>query len=85
MVRRIKVNEFKLTNQAVGAIMMLLQKAILNTISDGDEVDVVEILRDFKLVPTEEGLVVKNPPVVFMSNWSPNLTVDPDADTVKDD
>jgi len=80
------MQEFKLTNQAVGAIMMLLQKAILNTISDNDEVDVVEVLRDFKLVSTEEGLVVKNPPVVFMSNWNPSLdSVDPDADTVKDD
>jgi|TARA_R100000152_G_C6714571_1_gene141586 hypothetical protein len=77
--------EFKLTNQAVGAIMMLLQKAIMNTITEGDEVDVVEILKDFKLVSTDDGLVVKNPPVVFMSNWNTNLVVDPDADTVKDD
>ena len=50
-----------------------------------DEVDVVEILKDFKLVSTDDGLVVKNPPVVFMSNWNTNLVVDPDADTVKDD
>ena len=79
------MNEFKLTNQAVGAIMMLLQKAIMNTISDGDAVDVVEILKDFKLVLTPDGLIVKNPPVVFMSNWNPALTVDPEADTIKDD
>ena len=79
------MNELKLTNQAVGAIMMLLQKAIMNTISDSDDVDVVEVLKDFKLVETPDGLVVKNPPVVFMSNWNPALVVDPEADTIKDD
>ena len=41
--------EFQLSNQAVGSIMMLLQKAILNTISDSTDVDVVEILKNFKL------------------------------------
>jgi len=79
------MNELKLTNQAVGAIMMLLQKAIMNTISEGDEVDVVEVLKDFKLVSTPDGLVVKNPPVVLMSSWNSNLFVDTEADTIKDD
>ena len=79
------MNELKLTNQAVGAIMMLLQKAIINTISEGDEVDVVEVLKDFKLVSTPDGLVVKNPPVVLMSSWNSNLFVDTEADTIKDD
>ena len=79
--------EFKLTNQAVGAIMMLLQKAILNTITDTDDIDIVETLRDFKLVSTEEGLVVKNPPALFMSNIKNDLfeNVDTEADTIKDD
>jgi len=75
--------EFQLSNQAVGSIMMLLQKAILNTISDSTDVDVVEILKNFKLVSTEEGLVVKNPPVVFMSNIHDMDDIDPDADTVE--
>ena len=65
--------EFKLSNQAVGAIMMLLQKAIINTITDADDIDVVEVLRDFKMVSTEDGLVVKNPPVVMMSSMTNDL------------
>ena len=79
------MQEFQLSNQAVGSIMMLLQKAILNTISDSHEMDVVEVLKEFKLVITEEGLVVKNPPVVFMSNFNDLLDVDPDADTLEID
>jgi|TARA_R100000315_G_C5167288_1_gene96478 hypothetical protein len=79
--------EFKLTNQAVGAIMMLLQKAILNTLSDSDDIDIVETLKEFQLVSTEEGLVVKNPPVLFMSNMKNDLFehVDTEADTIKND
>ena len=76
--------EFNLTNQAVGAIMMLLQKAILNTISDGDDIDIVQVLKDFKLRSTDDGLVVVNPPVVFVSSMSTNLEVDTKADTVED-
>ena len=79
--------EFKLTNQAVGAIMMLLQKAILNTLSDSDDIDIVETLKEFQLVSTEEGLVVKNPPVLFMSNMKNDLFehVATEADTIKND
>ena len=80
--------ELKLTNQAVGAIMMLLQKAILNTISDtGDDIDIVETLKEFKLVSTDDGLVVKNPPVLFISNMKQDLfeNVDVDADTIEED
>jgi exosome complex RNA-binding protein Rrp42 (RNase PH superfamily) len=77
--------EFELSNQAVGAIMMLLQKAILSTISESSDVDVVETLKGFKLASTEEGLVVKNPPVVFVSSVNDALYVDPDADTVEID
>jgi hypothetical protein len=46
------------TNQAVGAIMMALQKGIL------EKEDVSKMLRDFDLQPTTEGLIVQNPPVV---------------------
>ena len=51
----------KLTNQALGAVMMALQESLLN------EIDIVPILRGFKLVNTEEGLVVTNPPTVRVS------------------
>ena len=52
----------KLSNQAMGAIMMALQESLLN------ELDIVPILRGFDLVITEDGLVVKNPPTVRVSN-----------------
>ena len=48
----------KLSNQALGALMMALQKSLLN------QTDVTETLRDFDFVNTEEGLWVKNPPTV---------------------
>ena len=79
--------EFQLTNQAVGAIMILLQKAILNTISDKvDDIDIVETLKEFKLVATDDGLIVKNPPVLFISNVNQDLFdhVDVESDTIKD-
>ena len=52
----------QLSNQALGAIMMALQESLLN------ELDIVPILRGFDLVLTEDGLVVKNPPTVRVSN-----------------
>ena len=48
----------KLSNQALGALMMALQKSLLN------QTDVTETLRDFDFVNTEDGLWVKNPPTV---------------------
>jgi len=51
----------KLTNQALGAVMMALQESLLN------EIDIVPILKGFELVDTEDGLVVTNPPTVRVS------------------
>ena len=48
----------KLSTQALGAVMMALQESLLN------ELDIVPILKNFDLVETDEGLVVKNPPTV---------------------
>ena len=52
----------KLTNQALGAVMMALQKSIL------DQSDIVPVLKGFDFIETTEGLVVENPPVVHFSN-----------------
>ena len=52
----------KLSNQALGAVMMALQESLLN------EIDIVPILKGFELVETADGLVVKNPPTVRISN-----------------
>ena len=57
-----KIEVHKLSNQAMGAIMMALQESLLN------ELDIVPILRGFDLFVTEDGLVVKNPPTVRISN-----------------
>jgi len=53
--------KFKLSNQAIGAIMMALQKGILQ------QTDITDLLQSFELVETEDGLVVENPPVVDIS------------------
>ena len=52
----------RLSNQALGAVMMALQESLLN------ELDIVPILRGFELVDGDDGLVVKNPPTVRVSN-----------------
>ena len=52
----------KLSNQAMGAIMMALQESLLN------QMDIVPILQNFDLVLTENGLIVSNPPTVRFSD-----------------
>ena len=56
---------FKVSNQALGAVMMALQESLLN------ELDIVPILRGFELKETGEGLIVTNPPTVRVSNNQP--------------
>jgi hypothetical protein len=53
---------FKLSNQALGAVMMALQESLLN------QLDIVPILKGFELAQSEDGLVVTNPPTVRVSN-----------------
>jgi|TARA_Y100000996_G_C22469073_1_gene621326 hypothetical protein len=56
--------ELHLSTQALGSIMMALQESLLN------QLDIVPILQGFKLVSSEEGLVVLNPPTVRMTDES---------------
>ena len=56
---------YKLSNQALGAVMMALQESLLN------ELDIVPILKGVELVNTDDGLMVKNPPTVRVSNEKP--------------
>mgnify|MGYP001159658753 CR=1 FL=1 len=58
----IDTDEFKLSNQALGAIMMALQESLLN------ELDIVPILQGFVLKEGDDGLIVMNPPTVRVSN-----------------
>ena len=48
----------KMSNQAVGAIMMALQKSLM------EQSDIVPVLALFDFKNSEEGLVVVNPPLV---------------------
>ena len=49
----------KLSDQAMGAIMMALQKSLL------EQTDIVPVLKGFELELMDDGkLLVKNPPVV---------------------
>ena len=49
----------KLSNQAVGAVMMALQKSLM------EQTDIVPVLRNFKLEVDDVGeVVVINPPLV---------------------
>ena len=48
----------KLSNQAMGAVMMALQKSLM------EQSDIVPTLQNFEFANSEEGLVVTNPPLV---------------------
>tara|TARA_R100001440_G_scaffold4574_1_gene10456 strand:- start:892 stop:1116 length:225 start_codon:yes stop_codon:yes gene_type:complete len=53
------MKDHKLSNQAVGAIMMALQKSLM------EQSDIVPVLRDFQIQIDDVGeLVVINPPIV---------------------
>lgn len=52
----------ELSNQAVGAVMMALQKSLM------EESDITPVLKGFILVESEDGLVVTNPPVISFDN-----------------
>ena len=56
--------EMQLSNQALGAIMMALQESLMH------QTDIVPVLKGFKLEndPSQDGLVVKNPPTVRLDN-----------------
>ena len=65
----------KLTDQAVGALMMALQKSLM------EQSDIVPVLREmgFQVDPDDSshsGLVVLNPPVVSLENTTVNFDDD---------
>jgi hypothetical protein len=53
-----ELKTFNLSDQALGAVMMALQKSLM------EQSDIVPVLKSMDFVPTTEGLVVKNPPLV---------------------
>ena len=54
--------QFKLSNQALGAIMMALQESLMS------QIDIVPLLQGFELQDGKDGLVVMNPPTIRLSN-----------------
>ena len=63
--------DHKLSNQAVGAIMMALQKSLL------EQSDIVPVLKDFNIQIDDSGqLVVMNPPTFEVPD---SVKVDKDA------
>ena len=54
---------YKLSNQAIGAVMMALQKSLL------DQTDIVPVLQGFEVqIDDSNHLVVMNPPMVKIDN-----------------
>jgi len=52
------MKKMRLSDQAVGAVMMSLQKSLM------EQSDIVPVLKGFKMTASKEGLVVLNPPLV---------------------
>jgi len=50
--------EMNMSDQAVGAVMMALQKSLM------EQSDIVPVLKGFRLKLSEQGLVVMNAPIV---------------------
>lgn len=54
----------QLSNQAIGAIMMALQKSLM------EQTDIVPVLQAFMLTHSDGGLMVINPPTVSVGTDS---------------
>ncbi len=52
------LNEVNLSDEAVGAIMLALQKSLM------EQSDIVPTLKGFRFKLSNEGLVIMNPPIV---------------------
>ena len=48
----------QLSNQALGAVMIALQKSLM------EQSDITPVLQGFVFTETENGLVVENPPIL---------------------
>jgi len=64
------MKDHKLSNQAIGAIMMALQKSLM------EQSDIVPVLRNFNVQVDDSGeLVVVNPPKVEVETHAPTSPV----------
>ena len=60
-----ETENLQLSDQAVGALMMALQKSLM------DQSDIVPVIKGFKLKNSEAGLMVMNPPLVKFGKEKP--------------
>lgn len=60
-----ETEDLQLSDQAVGALMMALQKSLM------EQSDIVPVIKGFKLKDSEAGLMVMNPPLVKLGNEEP--------------
>ena len=60
-----EAEDLQLSDQAVGALMMALQKSLM------EQSDIVPVIKCFKLKDSEAGLMVMNPPMVKFDNEGP--------------
>jgi hypothetical protein len=58
------MTEMQLSDQALGALMMALQKSLM------EQSDIVPVLKDFKFRLSDQGLMVMNPPLVKLTEDS---------------
>jgi hypothetical protein len=66
----------KLSNQALGAVMLALQKSLM------EQTDIVPVLKGFDFEANkEEELVVSNPPIVHAGAFEGEPETDDDFDT----
>ena len=61
----------KLSDQAVGALLMTLQKCL------AEQVDITDLLRDWNLEEKDNEIFVINPPYIKSDNNDPINTFDP--------
>jgi hypothetical protein len=54
--------EFQLSDQSIGAVMMALQKSLM------EQSDIVPVLRGLRFRLSDTGLVVMNPPIVKLGD-----------------
>ena len=70
----------KLSDQALGAIMLALQNSLIN------QTDIVPVLKNFDLILNEkEEVIVQNPPVVNSTQEQANFNFDELETTVGSD
>lgn len=80
------MSEMKLSPQAVGAIMFVMQNAIKAVATGVGDANIPDALLRFNLEATSDGLIVKNPPIVDVDYYNKaeeqleNLDIEVDED-----